>query len=88
MPTPEEMSLWKAVLVAGAILVVAVIGLLSLLLIVVRTIDRNVVQLWTDTKLLATNTTGLYQVAGTGSIVRALREELLRHEKLLAGGER
>jgi len=86
MVSPDELSLWKAVLVAGVILVVAVIGLLSLLLIVVRTIDRNVVQLWTDTKLLATNTTGLYQVAGTGSIVRALREELLRHEKLLGGG--
>lgn len=84
--SPDEVSLWKAVLVAGAILVMAVIGLLSLLLITVRTIDRNVVQLWTDTKLLATNTTGLYQVAGTGSVVRALREELLRHEKLLRGG--
>ncbi len=84
--SPDEVTLWKAVLVAGAILVMAVIGLLSLLLIVVRTIDRNVVQLWTDTKLLATNTTGLYQIAGTGSVVRALREELLRHEKLLRGG--
>lgn len=84
--SPDEVSLWKAVLVAGAILVMAVIGLLSLLLITVRTIDRNVVQLWTDTKLLATNTTGLYQIAGTGSVVRALREELLRHEKLLRGG--
>ncbi|MFP5362671.1 MAG: hypothetical protein ACLGI5_08065 [Thermoleophilia bacterium] len=84
--SPDEVSLWKAVLVAGAILVMAVIGLLSLLLITVRTIDRNVVQLWTDTKLLATNTTGLYQIAGSGSVVRALREELLRHEKLLRGG--
>jgi uncharacterized membrane protein YqjE len=84
--SPDEMTLWKGVLVAGLILIFAVIGLLSLLLIVVRTIDRNVVQLWTDTKLLATNTTGLYQIAGTGSIVRALREELLRHEKLLRGG--
>lgn len=83
--SPEEVTLWKGVLVAGAILVLAVIGLLSLLLITVRTIDRNVVQLWTDTKLLATNTTGLYQIAGTASVVRALREELLRHEKLLGG---
>ena len=84
--SPEEVTLWRAVLVAGVILVVAVIGLLSLLVVVVRTIDRNVVQLWTDTKLLATNTTGLYQLAGTGSIIRALREELLRHEKLLGAG--
>ncbi|MDP1850090.1 MAG: hypothetical protein Q8K79_20050 [Solirubrobacteraceae bacterium] len=86
--TPDEATLWKAVLVTGVIIVVAVIGLLTLLLGVVRRIDRNVVQLWTDTKLLATNTTGLYQVAGLGSIVRALREELLRLEKLLRGGNR
>ncbi len=84
--TSDEMTLWKAVLVTGLIIVIAVIGLLSLLLATVKTIDRNVKQLWTDTKLLATNTTGLYQVAGTGSIVRALREELLRHERLLGGG--
>lgn len=84
--TPDEATLWKAVLITGVIIVVAVIGLLTLLLGVVRRIDRNVIQLWTDTKLLATNTTGLYQVAGTGSIVRALRAELLRIEKLLRGG--
>ncbi|MEA2143244.1 MAG: hypothetical protein QOI64_1674 [Solirubrobacteraceae bacterium] len=88
MITPEELTLWKAVLVTGVIVVVAVICLMILLLGVVRNIDRNVVQLWTDTKLLATNTTGLYQIAGLGSIVRALREELLRHEKLLTGGGR
>lgn len=86
MISPEEITLWQAVLVTGVIIVIAVIGLLKLLLAGVRTIDGNVVQLWTDTKLLATNTTGLYQLAGTGSIVRALREELLRHEKLLKGG--
>ena len=83
--TPDEATIWKAVLITGVIIVVAVIGLLTLLLGVVRRIDRNVVQLWTDTKLLATNTTGLYQIAGTGSIVRALRAELLRLEKLLRG---
>ena len=86
--TPDEATLWKAVLITGVIIVVAVIGLLTLLLGVVRRIDRNVVQLWTDTKLLATNTTGLYQIAGTGSIVRALRAELLRLDKLLRGGNR
>lgn len=86
MITPEEITLWKAVLMAGFVVVLAVVALLSLLLWAVKTIDGNVKQLWTDTKLLATNTTGLYQVAGTGSVIRALREELLRHEKLLKGG--
>ena len=84
--TPDEATIWKAVLITGVIIVVAVIGLLTLLLGVVRRIDRNVIQLWTDIKLLATNTTGLYQIAGTGSSVRALRAELLRIEKLLRGG--
>jgi len=83
MISPEEITLWSATLMAGFIVVMAVVALLSLLLWAVRTIDKNVVQLWTDTKLLATNTTGLYQLAGTASVVRALREELLRHEKLL-----
>jgi hypothetical protein len=82
----DELTLWKGILVTGLIIVVAVIGLLTLLLQTVRTIDRNVTQLWTDTKLLATNTTGLYQLAGSASIIRALREELLRHDKLLRGG--
>jgi hypothetical protein len=84
--SPEEVTLWKAVLVTGLIIVVAVVVLLTLLLQTVKTIDRNVTQLWTDTKLLATNTTGLYQLAGSASIIRALREELLRHDKLLQGG--
>jgi hypothetical protein len=86
--TPDELTLWKAVLVTAVIIVVAVIVLLNVLLSAVKTVDRTVAQLWTDTKLLATNTTGLYQIAGTASIVRALREELLRHEKLLGRGDR
>jgi len=84
----EELNLWKVTLLIGVIVIVAVIGLLSILVSFVRTIDRNVTNLWTDTKLLATNTTGLYQLAGTASIIRALREELLRHEKFLGRGKR
>jgi len=84
----EELNLWKVTLLIGLIVIVATIGLLVLLVSFVRSIDRNVRDLWTDTKLLATNTTGLYQLAGTASIVRALREELLRHEKLLGRGSR
>jgi uncharacterized membrane protein YqjE len=79
----EELNLWKVTLMIGLIVILAVIGLLSLLVSFVRSIDREVDMLWTDTKMLATNTTGMYQLAGTASIVRALREELLRHEKFL-----
>jgi hypothetical protein len=44
----------------------------------------GVASLWTVTKRLAQNTTGLYQLAGTASVLRALREEMIRHDKLLS----
>lgn len=84
----DELVLWRIVLLLGLVVVLVVIGLLTLLNSFVRDIDENVDSLWTVVKRLAINTTGLYQLAGTGSIVRALREELLRHEKLLGAGPR
>jgi hypothetical protein len=68
----------------GLVVVLVVIVLLTMLWSLVRDIDDRVAYLWTVTKRTAINTTGLYQFAGTASILRAVREELLRHEKLLA----
>ncbi len=82
--TPDERVLWTVVVGIGLVVCLVVIILLTLLWSLVRDIDSGVTYLWTVTKRTAINTTGLYQVAGTGSIVRALREELLRHEKLLS----
>jgi hypothetical protein len=82
--TADERILWTIVLGIGLVVCLVVIVLLSFLWSLVRDIDDRVAYLWTVTKRTAINTTGLYQLAGTGSIVRALREELLRHEKLLA----
>jgi len=82
--TADERALWMVALGIGLVVVLVVIVLLSFLASLVRDIDGRVAYLWTVTKRTATNTTGLYQFAGTASIVRALREELLRHEKLLA----
>lgn len=82
-----EKMLWGVALGIGLVVVVVVIALLTLLSRLVRDIDVGVASLWTVTKRMAQNTTGLYQLAGTGSIMRALREELIRHDKLL-GGER
>ena len=88
--TPDERVLWTIVLGIGLVVCLVVIVLLTMLWSLVRDIDNGVSDLWTVTKRTAINTTGLYQLAGTGSIIRALREELLRHEKLLseATGER
>ena len=82
--TADERVLWTIVLGIGLVVCLVVIVLLSFLWSLVRDIDDRVSYLWTVTKRTAINTTGLYQLAGTASIVRALREELLRHEKLLA----
>lgn len=82
--TADERVLWTIVLGIGLVVCLVVILLLTLLWSLVRDIDDRVTYLWTVTKRTAINTTGLYQLAGTASIVRALREELLRHEKLFA----
>ncbi len=82
--TADERVLWTIVVGIGLVVCLVVILLLSLLWSLVRDIDNRVTYLWTVTKRTAINTTGLYQLAGTASIVRALREELLRHEKLLS----
>ncbi len=76
--------LWEVALGMGLVVILVVIALLTLLTRLVREIDVGVESLWTVTKRLAQNTTGLYQLAGTGSILRALREEMIRHDKLLS----
>lgn len=80
----NEKVLWGIALGIGLVVFVVVIALLTLLVRLVRDIDEGVDSLWTVTKRLAQNTTGLYQLAGTGSVLRALREELIRHDKLLS----
>ena len=83
--TDDAKVLWLVALGIGLVVIVVVIALLTLLTRLVKEIDDGVTSLWTVTKRLAQNTTGLYQLAGTASILRALREELIRHDKLLAG---
>jgi len=80
----DEKVLWQIALGMGLVVIIVVIALLTLLTRLVRDIDVGVTSLWTVTKRLAQNTTGLYQLAGTASILRALREEMIRHDKLLA----
>ena len=80
----DKEAFWPIVLTIGLVVVLAVIMLLSILSAIVRSIDEGVADLWTMTKRMAQNTTGLYQLAGTGSILRALREEALRQDKMLS----
>lgn len=82
--TADERAIWMMILGIGLVVCLVVIILLTMLVTLVKDIDDRVAYLWTVTKRTAINTTGMYQFAGTASILRALREELLRHEKLLA----
>ena len=82
--TADERAIWMMILGIGLVVCFVVIILLTMLVTLVKDIDDRVAYLWTVTKRTAINTTGLYQFAGTASILRALREELLRHEQLLA----
>ena len=84
----QEKVFWYVALGLGFVVILVVILLLTMLSRLVDDIDVNVDRLWTVTKRLAQNTTGMYQFAGTGSILRALREELLRHDKMLSGDDR
>ena len=80
----QEKIFWYVALGLGFVVILVVIALLTLLSRLVDDIDVNVDRLWTVTKRLAQNTTGMYQFAGTASILRALREELIRHDKMLS----
>ena len=81
---PQEKVFWYVTLGLGFVVILVVIALLTLLSRLVDDIDVNVDNLWTVTQRWAQNTTGMYQFAGSASILRALREELIRHEKMWA----
>jgi len=80
----QEKIFWYVALGLGFVVILVVIALLTLLSRLVDDIDVNVDNLWTVTQRWAQNTTGMYQFAGTASILRALREELVRHDKMWA----
>ena len=80
----HEKIFWYVALGLGFVVILVVIALLTLLSRLVDDIDVNVDNLWTVTQRWAQNTTGMYQFAGSASILRALREELIRHDKMWA----
>jgi hypothetical protein len=82
--TSGQSVFWEVALGLGLVVILVVIAVLTLLRSLVHDIDVGVATLWTVTKRLAQNTTGAYQFAGTGSIALALRDELIRHDKMLS----
>lgn len=75
---------WEVAIGLGLVVILVVIALLTLLYYLVRDIDVGVSSLWTVTKGMAQNTTATYQLGATQSTVLALRDELIRHNKMLS----
>lgn len=79
----QEIVLWQISLGIGAVVLVVVIALLSLLLRFVNQIDRGVEELWDTATRFAANTATLWQIDALASTLEEIREEALLHDQLL-----
>lgn len=79
----EDVTMWWISIGMGAVVVVAVIVLLSLLITFVQDIDRNVKILWNTATRVARNTATSWMLKQTASATGALRAEAHRHAEAL-----
>ncbi|MGH9127388.1 MAG: hypothetical protein ACRDY2_00080 [Acidimicrobiales bacterium] len=81
--TRYEHSLWTALVIAGIVLVIAVIGLLSLLIWMVKVIDGRVVKVRNTLAAAAANTANCALIPQTAERVDAVLAEGLEHHLFL-----
>ena len=79
----EDVTMWWISIGMGAVVVVAVIVLLSLLIAFVQDIDRNVKTLWNTATRVARNTATTWMLKQTASATGALKAETARHAQAL-----
>ena len=86
----EHVTFWWITLGMGAVVIVAVIVLLSLLVSFVDDIDRNLKDVWDTATRLAANTATTWMLQQSATRVEELGTEVNRHAELLAarGGNR
>ncbi|MFN2388212.1 MAG: hypothetical protein ABR575_01195 [Actinomycetota bacterium] len=80
----QEIAMWTIALGIGAVVIVVVIALLTVLLKIVHDIDRNVFGVWEMAKRLAANTATTWQLNATASTLEEVKKEALAHDELLA----
>ncbi|MBP2325116.1 Na+-transporting methylmalonyl-CoA/oxaloacetate decarboxylase gamma subunit [Kibdelosporangium banguiense] len=81
---PEaEMTYWTVILVLGAVVIVAVVALLSLLVYFVKIIDRRVAEVRDTLAEVSTNTARAALIPATAESVDAVLAEGLRHHLFL-----
>ncbi|MHB1432938.1 MAG: hypothetical protein ACYCVZ_12580 [Streptosporangiaceae bacterium] len=82
MPSTEQ-SLWISVIIVGFVVVLAVAALLSLLIMLVRRIDRRVVQVKDTLAAAAANTADAALIPQVADGVEAVLAEGLQHHLFL-----
>jgi Na+-transporting methylmalonyl-CoA/oxaloacetate decarboxylase gamma subunit len=81
--TSTQKGLWWGAVIGGFVVVLAVAALLTLLVVLVRTIDRRVVLIKATLQQAADNTADTALIAETASRVDAVLAEGLEHHLFL-----
>lgn len=81
--TDTQISLWWGAIIGGFVVVLAVAALLTILVVLVRTIDRRVAGVRDTLKEAAANTADTALIAETGKRVDAVLAEGLKHHLFL-----
>lgn len=80
----ETQTFWQIALGMGAIVVLVVIALLTLLLRVINDIDSGVEELTATAVAVAGNTAAIRELPTTASVLRDISEEAQIHHDFLA----
>ena len=78
----EHVTFWWITLGLGAVVITAVIVLLSLLVSLVNDIDRNVRYTWETATRVAQNTATTWMLNQAATLTTDLREEVRKHAEL------
>jgi hypothetical protein len=81
--TSTQENLWWGAVIGGFVVVLAVAALLTILVMLVRTIDRRVVEIRATLEQAAANTADTALIAETASRVDAVLAEGLEHHLFL-----
>ena len=81
--TPTERNLWWGAIIGGFVIVLAVAALLTVLVLLVRRIDKRVVMVRDTLRAAATNTADTALIGPTAERVDAVLAEGLQHHLFL-----
>jgi hypothetical protein len=84
----EETTFWQVILAVGAVVLIVVIALLSLLLSYVRSIETGVQRLWDVARGVAGNTANIKIALAVADTLDEIADEARRHARLLGVGAR